>query len=563
MNQYINSSEKYQPLLDTLVRHGVLKDKDMLQAKRMMQEQQRSLVNVLVILGWVSEQRMADALVECSSYPLAEPADYHVEPTVDFQLSFRFMEHNNLIQTQSSSGHPLIVMSDPLDENIINAMAFAYDDVMPPIKIGLFGLISDAIDGVREAADKDKGVIEESRASNEDDVEYLKDLASEAPVIQFVNKIMQKAVEVGTSDIHVEPFDNSLKIRYRIDGVLSVEDVPNNCSPAAIVSRIKIMAKLDIAERRLPQDGRIMVRSHGKTLDVRVSTLPVVHGESVVMRILDRGDLELSFSALGLAPEVLNDFLKILAVPNGVILVTGPTGSGKSTTLYTAISHLNAPQVKIITVEDPVEYQLEGVNQLPVKTSIGLDFATALRSIVRQDPDIIMVGEMRDVETAKIAIQAALTGHLVLSTLHTNSASGAITRLLDMGVDNYLLISTINGILGQRLVRKLCVHCREPYAPSVEQIEMMGISLNSIPTLYRPSGCESCGQTGYSGRTMIVEWLPMTESLHSLIMANAGAGALQQRAIEQGMQTMFKDGLQKVLAGITCLDELLRVTQEG
>src|SRR5690554_6075630 len=355
------------------------------------------------------------------------------------------------------------------------------------------------------------GETAEGDGGDMDDVEHLRDLASEAPVIRLVNLVIQRAVEQRASDIHIEPFENRLKVRYRIDGVLHEVESPPAASTAAVISRVKIMAKLNIAERRLPQDGRIMVRVQGKELDLRVSTVPTAHGESVVMRLLDREAVVLDFQRLGFTDEFLPRFRWVLEQPQGILLVTGPTGSGKTTTLYTALSQLNTPDVKIITVEDPVEYQIEGINQIQARPQIGLDFAGALRSIVRQDPDIIMIGEMRDLETARIAIQSALTGHLVLSTLHTNNAAGGITRMLDMGVEDYLLTSTVNGILAQRLVRRLEPTHAERYPASPEEIakfDLRRFQPDGEIHLYRPRASEM-SPTGYLGRTTIMEFLVM------------------------------------------------------
>jgi general secretion pathway protein E len=405
-------------------------------------------------------------------------------------------------------------------------------------------------------------------------------LASEAPVIKMVNLIMQRAIETRASDIHIEPFEQSLKVRLRVDGVLKEIDAPSVKSTAAVISRIKIMAKLNIAERRLPQDGRIKVQMLGKELDLRVSTIPTMYGESVVIRLLDKETTVFDFPSLGFSGKHLQQFIEVLSQPHGIILITGPTGSGKSTTMYAALKQLNTSARKIITVEDPVEYQMEGVNQIQAKPQIGLTFASALRSIVRQDPDVIMIGEMRDLETARIAVQSALTGHLVLSTLHTNDAAGGVTRLLDMGLEEYLLTSTVNGILAQRLVRKLCSVCKEAYTPPQEIIDGMKLR-RFVPTvgggyvvsksamgntedivLYKHVGCPSCGGLGYRGRQAIIEFLPMTDPIRRLIMAHEEAGAIQKLGIEEGMTTMYENGLIKALQGITTLEEVLRVTSE-
>jgi general secretion pathway protein E len=381
----------------------------------------------------------------------------------------------------------------------------------------------------------------------------------------LVNLIMQRAVEARASDIHIEPFENRLKVRYRIDGVLQEVEAPPASSTAAVISRVKIMARLNIAERRLPQDGRIMHRVQGKELDLRVSTIPTSHGESVVMRILDRESIVLDFDSLGFDEELKKEFVRNLEMPHGIILVTGPTGSGKTTTLYTALNQINTPERKIITVEDPVEYQLEGINQIQAQSSIGLDFAHALRAIVRQDPDVIMIGEMRDLETARIAIQSALTGHLVLSTIHTNDAAGGITRMLDMGVEDYLLTSTVNAILAQRLVRTMGEGAREAVQLLPEVAAEMGFGEfleQDSYMVYRPVATED-NPTGYFGRTSILELLQMTDAIRRLIMQKATSGEIHELAVQEGMRTMYQDGLLKCLRGVTTIEEVLRVTQEA
>jgi len=353
-------------------------------------------------------------------------------------------------------------------------------------------------------------------------------------------------------------------VRYRVDGMLREVEAPPARLRAAIVSRIKIMAKLNIAERRLPQDGRIRVAVHGKDYDLRVATAPSLHGESVVMRILDRASLEHELRALGFLEETQKPFQHVLEHPQGILLVTGPTGSGKTTTLYTCLMALNSPEKKLFTVEDPIEYQLEGVNQVQVRPQIGLSFANILRSILRQDPDIIMVGEMRDLETAEIAIQAALTGHLVLSTLHTNSAAGTITRLLDMGIEDYLITSTVTGVLAQRLVRKLCTKCRATYRALPELAERLKLPIRDgkMPALYRPVGCEDCDGSGYRGRIAIMEFLPLSDAVRRLIVNRATMQEIHRAGAEEGMLSMYEDGMRKALAGITSVEEVLRVTRD-
>lgn len=398
---------------------------------------------------------------------------------------------------------------------------------------------------------------------DEEDVGHLKDLASEAPIIRLVNLFITRAVESRASDIHIEPFEDELKVRYRIDGVLhETESTPKRLQ-AAIVSRIKIMAKLNIAERRLPQDGRIKLKVGEKEIDLRVSTIPVLHGESVVMRILHKEGIMIDLDKLGFPPYTLSQFNNLITKPNGIILVTGPTGSGKTTTLYGVLDKLNSPDKKIITVEDPIEYQLKGINQIQVKPQIGLNFANTLRHIVRQDPDIIMIGEIRDLETAEIAIQSALTGHLVFSTLHTNDAPSAVTRLLDMGVEDFLLSSTVRGILAQRLVRIICPSCKEIAPSMAEKGELARLGIEESFTLYMGRGCEKCSFTGYYGRTGIFELLVVDDDIRELILKDSDSNQLREMAKRHGMRTLIEDGIEKIKAGITTLSEVLRVTQEG
>jgi general secretion pathway protein E len=396
-----------------------------------------------------------------------------------------------------------------------------------------------------------------------EDVSSLRDMAFDAPVVRLVNLLIENAVGSSASDIHIEPFEDNIRVRYRIDGVLFDAETPPKRLKAAITSRIKIMAELNIAERRLPQDGRIRMSLQGRRLDIRVSTIPTIHGESVVMRLLDRAAILMPFERLGFDTRTQRHIERLINLPHGMMLVTGPTGSGKTTTLYAALDKINSPGKKIITIEDPVEYQLRGVNQIHVKPKIGLSFAAGLRHIVRQDPDVIMVGEIRDVETADIAIHAALTGHLVFSTLHTNDAPGAITRLLDMGAEPYLVASILEGVLAQRLVRVICAACRVPSEPEPKELRAVGV--DTIPadaTLVRGKGCAECRGTGYRGRTGIYEFLPMTEELRSLTLRKAAGHEIRQRAVADGMTSLRQDGWAKCCAGVTTIDEVLRVTHE-
>lgn len=525
-----------------------------------------SVPQLLVKLGLCSELDVADAFVESGHFEKVAPDQYPLEMQLPETVPLRFLKHYHVIGLNQNDELTVALM-DPEDRFVIDALKLATGKNIIA-KVGLLSEIDAALEvQYGEGRSQMDKLVDDLSVDDlgEEDLEHLKDLASEAPVIKMVNLIMQRAIETRASDIHIEPFEQSLKVRLRVDGVLKDIDAPSVKSTAAVISRIKIMAKLNIAERRLPQDGRIKVQMLGKELDLRVSTIPTMYGESVVIRLLDKENTVLDFAALGFAGKHLQQFIDVLSQPHGIILITGPTGSGKSTTMYAALKQLNTSERKIITVEDPVEYQMEGVNQIQAKPQIGLTFASALRSIVRQDPDVIMIGEMRDLETARIAVQSALTGHLVLSTLHTNDAAGGVTRLLDMGLEEYLLTSTVNGILAQRLVRKLCPECKQSYTPPADIIDGMKLrrfAPSGDIILYKPVGCPACGGLGYRGRLAIIEFLQMTDPLRKLIMAHEEAGAIQKLAIEEGMTTMYENGLVKALQGITTLEEVLRVTSE-
>jgi general secretion pathway protein E len=527
------------------------------------------LYTLVIKLGLVAERDVAEALSAVLQLPLVTAADFPKEAVVNGGLSPRFLKEARVLPLAETDDGIILAMADPVDEFSARAVELATGrPVLRRIAVPedidhaferIYGrggtAISEIVDRLGEAGGE----------TAEDDAERLKDMASEAPVVRLVNMLITKAVETRASDIHIEPFENKLRVRYRVDGILQEVQTPPIRLAAALISRVKIMAKLNIAERRLPQDGRIKLAVRGKEIDFRVSTLPTMHGESVVMRILDRGGAVFDFSVLGFEEETLSHYLDLLQRPNGILLVTGPTGSGKTTTLYTSLLRLNTADVKILTVEDPVEYQLEGVNQIQVKPQINLTFANVLRSILRQDPDIIMIGEIRDLETAEIAAQAALTGHLVLSTLHTNSAAGTVTRLLDMGLEDYLLASTLNGITAQRLVRTLCPHCRQPHPALPELIKQMRLERfadQGPVTLFRPVGCARCNGTGYHGRTGIAEILVMSDAVRRMILRRADSGEIQRAAVDAGMRTLYEDGIRKAARGQTSLEEVLRVTRD-
>jgi general secretion pathway protein E len=520
---------------------------------------------LLLRLGIVSEQDLANAWSSVCDMPLVTSAQLSELADRPEGIPSRFLKQHRIVPLAWDEAEVHLLLADPSDLSAVHALEYSTQRKARCF-VGLPSEIERLVELFYGQGRTMMGTLTESLIDandREDDIEHLKDLASEAPVIRLVNLVIQRAVELRASDIHIEPFEDILKVRYRVDGVLHESEAPPSSSSAAVISRVKIMAKLDIAERRLPQDGRIMLRIQGKDLDLRVSTMPTSFGESVVMRLLDRQTVSLDFPSLGFDGDRLQRFLDVLERPHGIVLVTGPTGSGKTTTLYAALSRLNKPERKIITVEDPVEYQIAGINQTQVKPSIGLDFASALRSIVRQDPDIIMIGEMRDLETCRIAIQSSLTGHLVLSTLHTNSAAASITRLMDMGVEPYLIASTVNAILAQRLVRRLVREQCEPYEPSSDFIALHGLDklTDTRPIqLWRPrEGVPD--SLAYQGRNAITELLVLSDRLRALLAERVSASVLEQAAREEGLRTLFEDGLRQALIGLTTFEEVLRVTR--
>ncbi len=497
--------------------------------------------------------------------------DYPKEPLVLENLSVKFMKQSKFIPLEIKEDTLCIAVADQSDYYTIDALKLAFglnietyegkeEDILEAIE-RLYGAGSQSIETIIEEAGKD---IYDLTAGGQDDVDHLRDMASEAPIIRLVNRLILNAIESRASDIHFEPFEDQFKVRYRIDGVLHNVESPPSRMQAAIISRVKIMAKLDIAERRLPQDGRIKLKISDKEIDFRVSTIPTLFGESLVMRILDRDTLVLDLEKLGFPHDMLAQYIELISMPYGMILVTGPTGSGKTSTLYTTLARINSAENKIITLEDPVEYQLRGVNQIQVNPKIGLTFAGGLRSIVRQDPDIILVGEIRDKETAEIAIQSALTGHLLFSTLHTNDAAGAVTRLLDMGVETFLLSSTLLGILAQRLVRVICQNCKERIEPDEKLLKGMNLTPDESGKIsfYRGRGCEECRNTGFKGRMAIFEYLPVGDDVRREIVARSSTEKIKKTAIDKGMITLRQDGWRKVKEGITTISEVLRVTLE-
>lgn len=539
---------------EMLLERQLVSSEDLQRALELQKERGEKIGKILIDGGYCAARDVMAVLAEQLRVPLitieGPPA---VSPETD-KLSPRFLRQFRCLPIALHDSTVTLAMADPLDFETLSAVrtftGLRVDPVLAPEQE-----ILDAVDKYYGETDRAAPDLDGDGQAAED-LEHLRDMASEAPVIRLVNAMIALAVEKRASDIHIEPFDKEFRIRYRVDGVLYSQDNPPREMKAAIISRVKLMAKLNIAERRLPQDGRIKIKTLGREVDLRVSTMPTLYGESVVMRLLDRsaGDFY-DLKKLGFDAHMLRRMEYYTSLPHGIFLVTGPTGSGKSTTLYSALKRINQPDKKIITIEDPVEYQMDGINQIHVNVQIGLTFAAGIRHIVRQDPDVIMIGEIRDRETADIAIRSALTGHFVYSTLHTNDAPSAITRLSDMGVENFLMSSSLVSVLAQRLVRTICVHCRvtegQRYTPEGDSIET-----------YRGAGCDHCFGTGYTGRVGIFELMELNDEIRRMIMAGADSVDLTQAAKRNGMRNLREDGWLKVREGVTTVDEVMRVTQE-
>ncbi|MCU1259280.1 MAG: type secretion system protein (GspE) [Bryobacterales bacterium] len=540
---------------EMLIARGLIEPEDLDRALELQRERGDKVGKILVDMGFIAARDVLSALSDQQGIPLATlDSPPPAAPELD-GLSARFMRQSKFFPVTQEGGILTIAMADPMDFETIAAVR-GFSGFRVEVQLAGESEILDAIERHYGDRDKQPGDLDLDSAQAGEDLEHLRDMASEAPVIRLVNAMIGLAIEKRASDIHIEPFEKEFRVRYRVDGVLFNQEAPPRELKAAIVSRLKLMAKLNIAERRLPQDGRIKIKILGREVDLRVSTLPTLYGESVVMRLLDRsaGDFY-DLLKLGFDGYMLERMKHYTSLPHGIFLVTGPTGSGKSTTLYSALKRINLPDKKIITIEDPVEYQMDGINQIHVNPQIGLTFASGLRHIVRQDPDVIMVGEIRDRETADVAIRAALTGHFVFSTLHTNDAPSAITRLTDMGVENYLINSSLVSVLAQRLVRVICKHC---IAPNGLELSPFGERVET----YRGGGCEACSGTGYKSRVGIFELMEMNEEIRTLIMGNADASKITDAARRNGMKNLREDGWLKIKNGVTTSEEVMRVTQE-
>ena len=561
-----DTTEVLARLGGALVDGGAIDRRSLERARRVAAETGARLDQVLTQLGLISDRGLAEAVAQLITAPVVGATDYPESPLFEDRLKPKFLRRARVLPIAATEDRATLAMADPLDAFTRNAVAAALGRpvavaVAVPIELeAAFDRLYAETAGVADGAEVLDELVPDAEPA-EEDAERLKDLASEAPVIRLVNQLIARAVETHASDVHLEPFPDRLRVRYRYDGVLHEVEPPPARLQAAIISRVKIMARLDIAERRLPQDGRIKLTVRGHEIDFRVSTIPSLYGEKTVLRVLDRTAVEFDFAKLGLPQDVREGFVRALDLPNGMVLVTGPTGSGKTTTLYTGLLKLNTVARNVVTVEDPIEYQLTGINQIQVKPQIGLNFASLLRSILRQDPDVIMIGEIRDLETAQIAVQAALTGHLVLSTLHTNSAAATLTRLRDMGLEDYLMTATLKAVLAQRLVRRLCPACKTPDpAPSalIERLGLERLAPAETITLFHPRGCPECRGTGFRGRRAIAELLVPNRTIDKLIFEGADDNAIERAAVEQGMRPIFDSGLFAVIEGDTTIEEVVR-----
>src|SRR5438477_4886591 len=562
-------------IADVLIEDGLLLPSQLEEAVLVQQKEGGRLLKILTDKQFVTDQDMTVSMGRCLNTPLINLSKLRVPEEIMSLVPKELAKANKLVPIARLNGKLFVAMADPTN-------VLAVDDVKRRVQLDIVPMIatekavSDALAGVHHGgarmAEVLKQVAEEaaaaddvevqSKKNDEIDLDRLATDSEDAPVIKIVNLILVQAVKEKASDIHIEPFQKTLKLRYRIDGELIAAESPPKALQLAITSRIKILSGLNIAERRIPQDGRFRIKVLGKDVDLRVSILPTAYGEKIVIRILDKAALTGIIDQMGMDESTLEKFKKAIDAPHGMILVTGPTGSGKTTTLYSVLQELNNPQYNIVTVEDPIEYELTGINQVSVRNDIGLDFASALRSILRQDPDIVMVGEIRDNEPADIAVNAALTGRHVLSTLHTNDAAGAITRLDDMGIEPFLISSSILMTCAQRLVRRVCMNCREEFLPDAEMFEKLGLEPKKDAVFYRGSGCDRCKGRGYLGRLAIIEALPVSEPIRRLIVKRASAAVVKNQAVTEGMKTLRMAGIDKAIEGVTTLEEVWRVTAE-
>ncbi len=542
------------------------------EVRKIQVEKKKEFWEAVLHANLLNENQLLEALGKQWEMPvIGKIEDDQLDVSITEKFPIQYLRLHKIVPIKISDDRSAVVVSNPRSISAIDDIRIIMEkddlDVYLASENEVLSAINRTYDQATHTAesviaDMDSDESSEILSQLEETADLLDD-TSDAPIIRLVNLILSQAVKARASDIHIEPFQRHLKVRFRIDGILYNTLSPPRHIHSAIVSRIKIMARLNIAEKRLPQDGRIEIKIGDRPIDIRVSTLPTIFGERVVLRLLDKSESLLRLEELGLSDKQLNTFLKLISQPNGIILVTGPTGSGKTTTLYAALSRINSPDKNIITIEDPIEYQLDGIGQIQVNPKINLTFATGLRSIVRQDPDVILVGEIRDLETAEIAIQSALTGHLVFSTLHTNDSAGAITRLIDMGIEPFLVSSAVNAILAQRLVRVICPYCKEQYTPPPFSLKEIGLDETQVSgkKFFRGKGCSECSNTGFRGRMGIYELLILDDEIKSLVSRTSDSNAIRKEALSKGLITLRMDGAQKVLEGFTTVEEVIRVTQ--
>lgn len=564
----MNFAENQEIIKNILLESGAITEKDVEEAQDYVRKSNFDLVSALIELGKITKHEIIEKVADYFGYETVSLADLRISPSVISMIEPEIAKKYNVIPISYEDGVLRIAFSNPLDINLIDSLRIL-------LKMDIEGVVADdeeikkAVKKYYYGEDVKKSESKDfiSSEDQEGDVKFLDQMtdkisADDAPVIKLVSLMISDAFRMRASDIHLEPMEKTFRVRYRIDGVLHEMESPSKDLQSAVLQRIKLMANMSLAEKRLPQDGKIKIKIMGKDIDIRVSSLPSTHGESIVMRILDKSNLLVGLSQLGFAGDIEKKWSELISLPNGVLLITGPTGSGKTTTLYACLNFLNKPETKIITVEDPIEYQLTGINQVQVREDIGLTFANILRTCLRQAPNIIMVGEIRDLETARICMNAAFTGHLVFSTLHTNDAPGGFTRLIDQGIKPFLVASAVRAILAQRLVRKICDNCKEGYIPTKEEIKQLDIKEDiGGRKFYRGKGCSHCQNTGYKGRSAIAELVVVDEDIQELVYKNASSMEIKKVAIEKGMRTLKQDAVLKVFNGETTAEEVIRVTK--
>jgi len=564
------SFKKNKKIGNILTEAGLITQENLQEALLLQQNSELKVGELLIKKGYITEAKLLEYLAKQNGVEFKPYVDYNDKTAIFKSIPVNFLKNNLIAPYNSDKGTISVAVADPLNirpiddlKNMFKGYKFktvvtTNDEVLKTINTHFELAESTTTNEIIENLEESDFEIL-SKTSSE--TSEILDMANEAPIIRLVNTIIKQAVRDKASDIHFEIYEKELTVRFRIDGILYKMFTPPKKYQDSIISRIKIMANLNIAENRMPQDGRIQIKIGGKEIDIRISIFPTHYGERIVLRLLNKSGVNFDLTSIGFSNSVLKSFNELIDITYGVILVTGPTGSGKSTTLYGVLSRLNSEQVNILTVEDPIEYQIPGIGQMQIKPKIGLTFAAGLRSILRQDPDIIMIGEIRDTETAEIAIQSALTGHRVFSTLHTNDAASGITRLIDMGVEPYLISSSVNGFLAQRLVRKICRRCYTPYKPSEQELKRIGLTKNSLikGNLFKGKGCDECFNTGYSGRMGLFELLKVSDDIRRMIMKGEDAASIKKQAIKEGMITLLEDGIQKAINGLTTMEEVLRV----